>query len=262
MVYGRDDILYIPPSGTRFYRVTDRGQVWPNVLSGAGAYFTYGGRYNRIQQKTVYAADDPLVSITEAAFHQAVDWQTRMGGGRLSAHPPVAAPPLPLVSDHILWCFTLANPPALVDVEDPAAIAAFQHRPHELLNPSQDYHRTAMLADRIRHHPRPAQPIAGGILAPSVRTPADPPYIPRQHIFFLPHNVLTIHGTRVRRWKLTLEFLDVAGQQVTGATRDIDWAHPRFRLGGAHLPVPAFAPRPNSHPFVPGNWYQIEIRFA
>jgi hypothetical protein len=39
------------------------------------------------------------------------------------------------------------NPPALVDVEDPAAIHTYHHRLYELLNPtSQDYHRTAMLA--------------------------------------------------------------------------------------------------------------------
>lgn len=255
-------MLHTPPAGTRFYRVTERGRAWPDVLSGAGAYFTFGGRYNRTQQKTVYASDDPLVSITESAFHQALDWQERIGGGTLSAPAPLAAPALPLVSQHFFWCFTLANPPALVDVEDPAARNMFQHRPHELLNPSQDYQRTAILADRIRQYPAPAQPAAGGILAPSVRTPANGPYIPRQHILFVPHNVLAIPGTQVRRWKLTVEFLDVAGQQVTAATRDIDWARPRFRLGGAHLPVPAYPPRPNSHPIVPGNWYPIEIRFS
>src|SRR5436305_8251307 len=78
-------MLHTPPPGTRFYRVTDRGRSWPDVLSGAGAYFSFGGRYNRVHQKTVYAAEDPLVSITEYAFHQAVDWQRLVGGGPLRA---------------------------------------------------------------------------------------------------------------------------------------------------------------------------------
>lgn len=58
-------MLHTPPRGPRFYRVTDRGRSWPDVLSGAGAYFSFGGRYNRVQQKTVYASEDPLVSIAE-----------------------------------------------------------------------------------------------------------------------------------------------------------------------------------------------------
>jgi hypothetical protein len=132
-----------------------------------------------------------------------------------------------------------------------------------LLNPSsENYHRTAMLADMIRHHPNPHHPVAGGILAPSVRTPPSPGYTPRQHIFFVPHNVLAILGTRVRRWKLTLEFKDMAFHGVGPNTRDIDWTRPWFRLGGARLPVPAFAQRPLSHSYLPGMWYQIEIKFT
>jgi RES domain len=169
-------MLHTPPRGTRFDRVTDRGRSWPDVLSGAGAYFSFGGRYNRVlQHRTVYTSEDPLVSIAEAAFHQAVDWQTLIGGGPLSAQPPLPSPPLPLVSEHFLWCFTLRNAPQVVDVEDPVALHTFQHRAYELLNPSsEDYHRTAMMADLIRHHPDPQHPVAGGILAPSVRAPASP----------------------------------------------------------------------------------------
>jgi hypothetical protein len=256
-------MLQTPPPGTQFYRVTERGRSWLDVLSGAGAYFSFGGRYNRVHQKTVYATEDPLVSITEYAFHQAVDLQKLVGGGPLSTHPPLLRPPLPLVSEHFLWCFTLRDAPQVVEVEDPVARHTFHHFPHELLNPSsEDYHRTAMMADRIRTHPNPHHPIAGGILAPSVRTPASPDYTPRQHIFFVPPNVLAIPGTRVRRWKLTLEFRDVAAHSVTPNTRDIDWPRPWFRLGGAHLPVPAYAPRPRSHPFTRATWYQIEIKFA
>ena len=256
-------MLQTPLPGAQFYRVTDRGRAWSDVLSGAGAYFSFGGRYNRVQQKTVYAAEDPLVSISEYAFHQAVDLQKFIGGGPLSTHPPLPRPPLPLVSEHFLWCFTLQNAPKMVDVEDLVARQTFHHYSHELLNPSsENYHRTAMLADMIRHHPNPHHPVAGGILAPSVRTSPSPGYTPRQHIFFVPHNVLAIPGTRVRRWKLTLEFRDMAFHSVAPNTRDIDWTRPWFRLGGARLPVPAFAQRPLSHSYLPGMWYQIEIKFT
>jgi hypothetical protein len=112
-------MLQTPAPGTQFYRVTDRGRSWPDVLSGAGAYFSFGCRYNRVHQKTVYMAEDPLVSITEYAFHQAVDLQMLIGGGPLSAQPPLPSPPLPLVSEHFLWSFTLQNAPPVVDVEDP-----------------------------------------------------------------------------------------------------------------------------------------------
>jgi hypothetical protein len=119
-----------------------------------------------------------------------------------------------------------------------------------------------MLADLIRHHPDPHQPAAGGILTPSVRTPAGAGYSPRQHVFFVPHNTLAIPGTRRRRWDLTIEFADVSGQSVTALTQDVDWARPWFRLSGGRSAVPAFGPRPQSQSFAPGVWYQIEIRFA
>jgi RES domain len=255
-------MVHTPGSGTLFYRVTEQDRSWPDVLSGTGAYFSVGGRYNRIHQKTVYAAEDPLVSIAEAAFHRAIYLQNVIGGGPLS-EGPVNPPDLPLRSDHLLWCFTLGIAPRLVDVEDPVALQTFRHRPYELLNPSsQDYHRTAMLADLIRNHCIRHHPIPGGILAPSVRTPDSPGYTPRQHIFFVPHDVLALPGTQVLRWTLTIEFRDTAGQSVTHSTRDIDWSRPWVRLGGARRPVPAYTQRPGAHPFKPGTWYQIAVKFA
>ncbi len=249
--------------GTLLYRVTDQSLPWPGVLSGAGAYFSAGGRYNRIHQKTVYAAEDPLVSIAEYAFHRAVNLQKVIGGGPLSASP-LDPPKLPLALDHLLWCFTLGIAPQVVDVEDPVALQTFGHRPHELLNPSsQDYHRTAMLADLIRHycmtrhptrgrHPRSLRPDAG----------LGPGYTPRQQILFVPHDALILSGTQVRRWTLTIEFRDTAGQSVTNSTRDIDWSRPWIRLGGARRPVPAFSHHPGARPFKPGTWYQVEVKFA
>jgi hypothetical protein len=252
---------YTPPGGTLFYRLTAKERSWSEVLSGAGAYFSPGGRYNRVHQKTVYTAEDPLVIISEYAFHLALDLQRVIGGGPLTAVPTLPGP-VPFVTDHLLWCFTLPDALLLVDVEDPAAVQTYHHRPYELLNPtSSDYHSTAMLADLIRH-PNPQSPSIGGILAPSVRTVPVAGYVPRQHIFFVPHNATAIPGKRLRQWTLTLEFGDTAGQSVTAQTRDIDWARPWFRLGGARTPLPAYNKRPQAQPYAVGKWHQIEIRFV
>jgi len=255
-------MLHTPARGTLFYRVTADTASWSDVLSGAGSYYSPGGRYNRAHQRTVYAAEDPLVSISEYAFHVALDLQRSIGAGPLTGPPTSVSVGLPLLKPHFLWCFTLQNAPPLVDVEDPLALQTYRHHLFELLNPtSQDYHRTAMLADLIRH-PNPQHPGIGGILAPSVRTAAPPGYVPQQQIFFVPHNTLALRGKRIRRWTLTLEFGDTAGQSVTARTRDIDWSRPWFRLGGAQVPVPAYRNRPQAQPYAVGNWYQIDIRFV
>ncbi len=94
-------MLHTPDPGARFYRVTEKRRPWPDVLSWAGAYFSSGGRYNRIHQKTVYASEDPLVSIAEYAFHVAVNLQKSIGGGSLT-QSPLVPPGLPLRSDHLL----------------------------------------------------------------------------------------------------------------------------------------------------------------
>ena len=152
---------------------------------------------------------------------------------------------------------------SVVDLEDPVALQTFGHRSYERLNPSsQNYHRTAMLADLIRHYCLARRLIPGGILAPSVQTPTTPGYKPWQHIFFLPHDALAIPGTPVRRWTLTVEFRDMAGRSVTNSTRDIDWSRSWIRLGGARRPLPAYAPRPGAHPYVVGAWYSIALKFA
>lgn len=247
-------------AGTHYYRVTDQGRSWADVLSGVGAFFSFGGRYNRIQQKTVYAADDPLVSISEFAFHQAIDWQLMIGGGPFNAIAPHPIPNLPLVSQHFLWCFSLNTSWQLVDVEDPLALFAFNHRHHEPLNPTpRDYVRTAALADRIRGYPTPALHHAGGIIAPSVRTVAPGYNNPRQQVFFVPPAALALPGTQVRRWNLTIEFKDMAGNSVNQGTRDIDWTRPQFRLTGPRTAVPGFSGRP---PYPVQQWHPMTVKFA
>jgi hypothetical protein len=257
-------MVHLLAAGTRLYRVTDPWLTWHDVISGGGSYFTPGGRYNRVQQRTVYAAADPLVAITECAVHMALDrWQPRIGRGPL-AQPALPAPVPPLVSEHWLWCFTVTADLQLIDLEDPTARTTFQHRLYELLNPSEAYRTTAELADVIRLHPHPQVPNTwiDGILAPSVRTPPVRRYIPQQQVLFVPPNQLTIPARRVRRWRLEVEFGDDAGRSVDANTPVIDWANPWFRLSRSSVSVPAFSPRPGARPFAPGRWYQFRVKYT
>jgi hypothetical protein len=258
-------MFHLLAAGTRLYRVTDIGRTWQDVVSGVGSYFTTGGRYNRVQQRTVYAASDPLVALAEGAVHKAIDhWQPRIGRGPLGVQPALPAPVPPLVSEHWLWCFRLNADRQLVDVESPAARGTFGHRLYELLNPSDAYRATADLADAIRLHPHPQVPngMVDGILAPSVRTPPVRRYVPRQHVLFVPPNQLAISAALVRRWRMTLEFADDAGQSVNANTRVIDWANPWFRLSHNPAPVPAFAQRPSARPLPPGTWHQFRVKYV
>jgi RES domain len=119
-------MFHVLPAGARLYRATDIGRTWQDVVSGVGSYFTTGGRFNRVQQRTVYASTQALVSIAESAAHIAVDrWQPRIGRGFLGVLPALTAPVPPLVSEHWLWEFTVDTDMQLIDVESPAALATF-----------------------------------------------------------------------------------------------------------------------------------------
>ena len=236
-------MFHTPAAGTLYYRVTLKGTRSSSVLSGMGSYHTVGGRYHRPHQRTVYASDDALVSITEMAYYQALEWRERIGGGRTRTPNPMPRPApskYPLTSTHSLWAFTLKAPPSVIDVDDPNAYTTFQHAPIEILNPGQAYETTQSLADRIRafthlHHPR-----AEGIKAPSVRTPAAGGHQPSQCALFVMGG-WTLKGRVVLRADLTLEFLDQAGKPVSRATREVAWTRPRFLLHGLRLRFPRFS---------------------
>ena len=250
--------------GMPFYRVTDVGRTWQDVISGVGSCFSSGGRYNRVRQPTVYASADPLVSITESAFHRALKWQMSIGQGSLSVLPALPPPTPPLVSEHWLWCFTLNTALRLVNIDTPAARAAFPHSRYELFNPSEAYRTTADLADAICHHPNPHNPgaLVDGILAPSVRTPGTGSYCPQQHIFFVPPNQLTIPTTMVNRWRLTLEFADSNNRSITAKSRDVDWGNLWFTLDQNAAAVPAFPQHPNPQAFTPNTWFEFAIKYT
>jgi hypothetical protein len=255
-------MFYTPADGTLYYRVTQEGTLPASVLSGMGSYVTLGGRYHRPHQRTVYASDDAIVPITEMAYYQVLEWQERIGSGRAGTPIPLSKPippAYPLVSSHLLWCFTLTKPPRIIDVDDPNAYTTFQHAPIEILNPGRAYETTQALADRIRafthpHHPRPE-----GIKAPSVRTPVSGGYQPAQYALFVMSG-RKLSGQIVGRADLTLEFLDQAGNPVSRSTRVVAWVRPRFQLHGLYATIPAFTPRPGSQPYQPDQWYPIEIR--
>jgi hypothetical protein len=258
-------MYHLIPAGTHLYRVTDIGRNWQDVVSGVGSYFVAGGRFNRVQQRTVYAATDPLVSIAENSVHVAIDrWQPRIGGGSLGAQPAFPAPVPPFISEHWLWDFTIDVDMYLVRVESQAACAAFNHRLYELLNPCEAYRTTADLADRIRLHPHPQNPNAtvDGILAPSVRTPSVGRHIPRQEVLFAPANQVTIPATLVQNWRMDVEFRDNSGQSVTNNTRLIAWAKPWLRLRNNVAAVPAFPARPIARAFASGVWHQVRVKYT
>jgi RES domain-containing protein len=258
-------MYHLIPAGTHLYRVTDIGRNWQDVVSGVGSYFVARGRYNRVQQRTVYAATDPLVSIAENSVHVAIDrWQPRIGGGFLGAQPAFPAPVPPFISEHWLWDFTIDVDMQLVRVETQPARAAFNHCLYELFNPCEAYRTTADLADRIRLHPHPHNPNAmvDGILAPSVRTPSVRRYIPRQEVLFVPANQLTIPATFVRNWRMALEFRDNTVQGATNNTRLIDWSRPWFCLSNNAAALPAFPARPNALAFASGVWHQVRVKYT
>ncbi len=244
-------MFHFLPAGTHLFRVTDIARTWQDVISGVGSYYVTGGRYNRVQQRTVYASRIALVSIAETAVHIAVDrWQPRIGQGFLAPQPPLPPPPLPLVSEHWLWEFTVDIDMQLIRVERQAVSAQFNYGIFEVLNPSQAYRRTVDLADAIRLHPHPtnANAFVDGIFAPSVRTPRVNQRFQRQEVLFMPPNQLAIAATFVQRWRLALEFGDTAGQSVAGNTRVIAWERPWFELSNNAAPR-KHSPRTNGISF-------------
>jgi hypothetical protein len=159
----------------------------------------------------------------------------------------------------LLWCFTLDDPPAVIDVDDPIAYATFQHEPIEILNPGQAYTTTQDLADRVRaftpaHNPRPQ-----GIKAPSVRTPTAGIYQPYQYALFVMSGQ-RLKGQVLSNADLTFEFLDHAGNPVNPNTHGVAWTRPQFQLNGLPAAIPAFIPRPGSQAFQQGPWYPADIR--
>lgn len=272
--------MYYPlASGARLYRVTDSGVNWPTPLLGLGAYFNKGGRYNNASDPTVYCAEDPLAVLAEAAFYEALEWQDRISAHRLN---PVT---YPFVTTHKLWCFSIAPAPAVVDLEDPQAVAIFQHTAHMLRNPSlnpargphvpgqpraRDYFGTQNLADDVRGHlppPGSPDPRPEGIKAPAIRVKPLAGYHAHQlALFVFDPAVQQPYPQRsklLQDWILEFRFLQRTPRRaVTVSTVDIDYCSPQFRISGANASIPAYRPRPHAKMYSPNRWYNLAIQFV
>jgi RES domain len=261
-----------PPPATVFYRAADRGLRWSQILTGLGAFLgnKKTGRYHGSRQRTVYAASDPLVAITEAAYYEALGVQWRIGTTILSQTHRL--PPLRARSFR-LWAFRLDPPPTVIDLEDPGAQPIFNHPPFVLRNPTaNDYRPTQDLMDAVFNlPPNAAGQKAWGVKAPSARTPRvalGPPgqwFSPFQYAFIVQPHQQRLPATRLDSWDLEVEFLDLDTQApVTAHTTAVDWERPRFNLvprAGAPT-IPAFVGRPGALAYPPNVPHPIQINYA
>ena len=127
------------------YRVTRIEDKWADVLKGIGSFFGSEGRYHVASQETVYAADDPLVALTEFAWHQ----------GRKYCKDLAKSVPLnyPLVATAKLWNFQFSSPLSLIDLTDPSSALTFAYTPQAISNPLPDqYHECQRIATLVRNH--------------------------------------------------------------------------------------------------------------
>jgi hypothetical protein len=246
-------MMYETPSpSTPFYRATKKGTTWRKLLQGHGAFYTDGGRYNTTHQPTVYTADDPVVAISEQAFYQAKTWQQTIGS-RLKPYLR-----FPLVTEHLLWCFTLDNPPQILDLTNDVSRQVFTYYRFALLNPSLHHQATRELADNVRKHPNATAPNVGGLKAPSVRAiPVGGGYACQTVLFPGPKG---IKASRVGRLNLTLEFLDGSGHSVDGETAVINWSDLRFQLHGGTATIPLDSACRGGTPIPIGDWIPLTIR--
>ncbi len=248
------------------YRVTSAATSWPMPVTGHGAYYvsSQGNRYNRTDQLTVYCSEDPVVAITEGAFYQAMKWHNAMAYSRFN---PIT---YPLKSEHILWAFRIDPLPAVVDLENAAALARFSHQPHILLNPSREYARTQELADDVRSYvppPGSPDPRPEGVKAPSIRTPRKGPFQPQQLCLFVRDmaGIVPYDQRSNLIAKLRIEYEFLALTPVAGSANYhsivIDWIRPKFRItpiaGEPSIsPIPAFPGRPGGKGVRLNRWYR------
>jgi RES domain len=226
------------PARQCFFRVTRKGWKWPAVLSGRGAFHlsAAGNRYNVVLQQAAYASDSLTVAVTEWAYYLALDWHERIAGHHVA---PVNGP---LVTEDLLWAFTLTAPISVVDVE--AVAASLPWAGHVLVNPARNYAATQRLANLALTRPFPGYPPPhAGLKVPAVRSRLHPSSTESNFVFFRLGR--SPAGQRVGKWRLRVEFLDLAGDPVGPATARVDWARPRSQLlppvggAGAGLAAPA-----------------------
>jgi hypothetical protein len=259
--------MYIAlPQDTIYYRVEKLGRRAREILSGMGAFFRNGGRYNASRQRTVYASADALVPIAETAFHTALILQMKIGQTLPSTQSWLG----PLITRSKLWSFRLDHPCRVVDLLDPGASSTFGYPGYVLWNPShQHYVPTQDVMSTVFHHHHPPGNPVQGVQAPSVRSaPATSHCLPHQHVFFLLANQLRgLPGKITECWNLEIEFLDELGGSRSMSSTRINWLRPRFRIlrvRGLPVPsaIPAYAPRLGALTIQPDVWNLLDIQFV
>jgi len=251
------------PAHTPLYRASWLNDTWEDVLQGYGSFFTDGGRYNMTHQQTIYAAQDPLVALTEFGWHAGLKLCEDLGNGVPLAYP--------LTATGKLWQFVINTPLTLVDVTHPACAHRFNYAAHAAYNPHPDRYRSCRdVANQLRQWAHPPAPHTRpeGLLAPSIRTSGPANYTAQQVVLFVmpaPAVVpvsLQSRGGLIDSWGVALEFLTDTGQPVTSIAPVVGWRNPRFRLSGSQNAVPRCPVRPRSRSLPVNNWQSLDIQYT
>ncbi len=243
-------MIYPLSANQHFFRITKARRRWRDVLSGEGALYlrATGNRYNVILQQAAYVSDSLAVAVTEWAYYVARDWQDHIG--KHHAFPITG----PLLSEAMLWQFTIKTPNYVVDAESLAASLPWPA--HVLLNPSGNYAATQYLANLALSRSFPGYtPPHPGLKVPAVRSRLQALASESNFVFFRMGKSPT--GQLVGKWRLQIEFLDPAGNEVTAATVRVDWSRFRFRL----LQPPGSFPAGQTSPagYSAASWYPLAL---
>jgi hypothetical protein len=252
------------PAGTALYRITRHVEPWENVLLGLGSFFGSKGRFSRAEQATVYSSPDPVVALSEFAWHAALRYTELLGRGADLTYP--------LLNMARLWRFRFDSPVTLVDATTQAAAHRFGHPIHAVVNPHPgEYESCQRLADSIREwvspphpHPRPE-----GLLAPSVRTRAQAGVRTTQVVLFVrPPGVmertLAERAELLGQWEVELEFLSAEADSSISSRLEplVAWMAPRYRLSGETSSVPRFSGPPSRRPIPCAEWQQLKLQYS
>jgi RES domain-containing protein len=251
------------PAQTPLYRASRAGDSWANVLQGYGAFFSAGGRYNRVDQQTIYTSRDVRAALAEFAWHAGLNFSTALGKADDLNYP--------LKTTGKLWRFQFTTPITLVDITAAACAHHFGFPAHAAFNPHPDrYERCQLIADRLRNWVKPPPPNQRpeGLEAPSIRTSPAGAYSPRQIVLFVrpsPEVVpesLEARATLLADWDIELEFTTPTGQAVSAIDQLVGWLTPRFRLSGNPNSVPKCPLRPGGKAIPVGKWHPLDIRYS
>ena len=247
-------------ANTPLYRVTRIDDDWADVPLGKGAFFSVGGRYNTAGQPTIYASEDPLVALTEYAWHNSLALTETLGG----LHPQIT---YPLTASAKLWRFQFNTAIILADLTSQLASQQLGFPAHMPWNPHpKQYAASQAVATRLWSH---QQPRPEGLLAPSIRMPVASAYQPMQVVLFALPTLPGVPKTLAERailldnWEVELEMATLVNSSpVTQIDSHIAWSKPWCRLTGTTAVVPKFAGRPRGSPLAVNTWFTLDVCYS